>query len=477
VLPFVNISNDPENEYFCDGLAEALLNALSKIEALRVAARTSACSFKGKEADIREIGQRLNVSAVLEGSVRKADNRLRIAAQLVNVADGYHLWSQRYDRELQDIFDIQDEISVAIVEALKVKLLGEEKAAVLRRYTENTEGLYLQGRYCWNKRTEAALQKGAAYFQQAIQLDPNFALAWAGLADSELLGASSASPREAMPKAKAAVIKALELDDNLAEAHASLGRIKMAFDWDWTGAEPEFQRALALNPNYATGHQWYANFLLAVGHAAEAEAEIALACELEPFSLILNCARGWVYHRSRQYDRAAEQYRHTLEMDPHFVMAQREIAFVYEQQGRYDEALAMIQQAIGEGGENPIALGMLGYILASSGQHDEARKVIAQLQAWRRRAYLPPQVIAVIHAALGEREQAMDLLWQSYEDHSSPLMWMKVDPWLDNLRDDPGFAELLRRVGLNQNNQHWYTQAAMPRISSRSSLLSATSTS
>jgi len=450
VLPFVNISNDPDNEYFCDGLAEELLNALSKIEALHVAARTSSFSFKGKETDIREIGQKLNVGAVLEGSVRKAGNRLRITAQLVNIADGYHLWSERYDREMQDIFDIQDEISLAIVDALKVKLLGEEKEQVLKRRTENNEvyQLYLKGRFFWNKRTGEALRKAIGCFQEAIDIDPNYALAWAGLADSELLGASSSSPKEAMPKAKAAVVKALELDDGLAEAHASLARIKMDFDWDWAGAEREFKRALELNPNYATAHQWYANCLLAVGRMEEALAEITLACEMEPFSLILNCARGWVYYMSRQYDRAVEQYRRTLEMEPHFVMAQREIALVYEQQGKYEEALAAIRQAMNQGGENPIVLCVLGHILATAGQEVEARKVIAQLQAWQQRAYLAPQFIAVIHAALGEPEPAIEGLWQAYEDHSSPLMWLKVDPWVDSLRAAPRFADLLRRIGL-----------------------------
>jgi serine/threonine-protein kinase len=292
------------------------------------------------------------------------------------------------------------------------------------------------------------LQKGSAYFQQAIEIDPHFALAWAGLADSALLGASSLSPKVAMPKAKAAVVKALELEEGLAEAHAALARIKMAFDWDWVGAEQGFQRALELNPNYTTGHQWYANYLLAVGRTEEAVAEITLACELEPFSPILNSARGWVYYMARQYDRAAEQYRQTLEMEPHFVLARREIALVYEQQGKYEEARAAIHQAIQEGGENPIVLCVWGHILATAGQGKEARRVMAQLQAWQQRAYLSPQLIAVLHAALGETEQALEGLWQAYEDHSSPLMWLKVDPWVDSLRTAPRFVDLLRRVNL-----------------------------
>jgi len=370
VLPLKTLSADCSNEYLGLGIADALITRLSKIQRLIVRPTSVVRKYLSLEQDTAEVARSLMVEAVLEGSIRQAGERIRILLQLVSPRDGTTLWAEQFDEQFNDIFTVEDRISEQVTRVLLKQLNSAEQQQLSQRATASSEAyrLYLQGRYFWNKRTEAALQKGAAYFQQAIQLDPNFALAWAGLADSELLGTSSASPQEAMPKAKAAVLKALELDDSLSEAHASLGRIKMAFDWDWAGAEPEFQCALALNPNYATGHQWYANFLLAVGRTAEAEAEIALACELEPFSLMLNCARGWVYHMSRQYDRAAEQYRHTLEMDPHFVMAQREIAFVYEQQERYNEALAMIQQAIREGGENPIVLGILGHILASSGQ-------------------------------------------------------------------------------------------------------------
>lgn len=451
VLPFKTLSADRSDEYLGLGLADALITRLSKIQRLLVRPTSVVRKYTSLEQDAAEVARALLVEAVLEGSIRQAGERIRILLQLVSARDGTTLWAEQFDEPFTDIFTVEDRVSEQVTRALLRQLSSTEQQQLSQRATVNSEAyrLYLQGRYFWNKRTEAALQKGAAYFQQAIHLDPQFALAWAGLADSELLGASSSAPQAAMPKAKAAVVKALELDDGLAEAHASLARIKMAFDWDWAGAEAAFKRALALNPNYATGHQWYANFLLATGRTEEAEVEIALACELEPFSLMLNCARGWVYYLARQYERAAEQYRRTLEMEPHFVMAQREIAFVYEQQGKFAEALAMIQQAIREGGENPIVLCVLAHILATSGQHEEARQVLAQLQAWRQRAYLPPQLIAVIHAALGEREQALEGLWQSYGDHSSPLMWIKVDPWLDSLRDAPRFADLLRRVGLS----------------------------
>ena len=252
------MSADAENEYFCDGLAEELLNALAKIEALRVAARTSAFSFKGKETDVREIGRKLNVSVVLEGSVRKSGNRLRITAQLINVTDGYHLWSERYDRQIEDLFEIQDEVTLAVVDALKLKLLSSEKASLLKQRTENTEAyqLYLKGRYYWHQRTEEAVKKGIECFEQAIDIDPNYALAYAGLADScSLLGLSeysALSPTEAFPKAKQASVKALEIDNTVAEAHVSLAFGRMYFDWDFQRAESEYQQAIELNPSYAT---------------------------------------------------------------------------------------------------------------------------------------------------------------------------------------------------------------------------------
>jgi tetratricopeptide (TPR) repeat protein len=251
-----------------------------------------------------------------------------------------------------------------------------------------------------------------------------------------------------MPKAKAAALEALALDDGLAEAHASLGRLKMAFDWDWAGAEQQFRYALDLNPYYATARQWYANCLVATGRTEEAIFEIGRACELEPFSLALNGAHGWIYYLARRYEEAIAMYRRTLEMDAHFLMAQREIAMVFEQLGRHDEALAAIRLAIDQGGENPFALTILGHVLATSGQEAEARSIIEQLHGWRQRSYVSSQAIAVIHAALGEPELAFEYLRLAAEEHSSPVMWLKVDPWVDRLRPDPRFVDLLRHIGL-----------------------------
>jgi len=325
VLPFTNLSADKEQEYFCDGMAEEIINALTQLEGLRVVARTSSFSFRGKEIDVREIGRQLNIENLLEGSVRKAGNRVRITAQLINVADGYHLWSDKYDRNIEDIFAIQDEISLAIVDRLKVKLLKEEKAKLVKRFTENQEAynLYLKGRYFWNRRYEGGLQKGIEFFQQAIEKDPLYALAYVGMADCYILLGHFGwlPPKEAYPRARTAAEKALEIDDKLAEAHTSMGWIRTFYDWDWVGAEEEFKRALNLNPNYATGYEWYAVSLAPMERLDEASILLKRALELDPLSLMISTVVGLGLYWARQYDEALDQYRRTLEMDPNFSLA------------------------------------------------------------------------------------------------------------------------------------------------------------
>jgi tetratricopeptide (TPR) repeat protein len=392
------------------------------------------------------------VEAVLEGSIRQSGERIRILMQLVDAREGAMLWAEQFDEPFTDIFTVEDRVSDQVTRALLARINGDERQKLNRRSTQNAEAyrLYLKGRYFWSKRTESDLKKGIEFFERAIEFDSQFALSWAGLADSYLLGASSLPPLNAMPKAKAAALKALSLDDALCEAHTSLARVLMCFDWDWLGAEREFKRALELNPHYTTARQWYANYLLATGRIRAAIAEITLACEMEPCSLMLNCALGWVYNMSRRHDQALDQYLHTLEMDPRFVLARREVAFVYEQQRKYEEALAAIDLAIQDGGENPIVLAIRGRILASAGQREAALAAIAQLVEWQRRAYVAPQLIAVIYAALGDRDQAFAWLNRAYGEHASPLVWLKVDPWVDQLRSDPRFDELLRQVGLDR---------------------------
>ena len=333
VLPFTDLSAAKDQDYFCDGMAEEVINALTKLESLRVVARTSAFVFKDKREDIREIGRKLNVETLLEGSVRKAGNKLRVTAQLINVSDGYHLWSEKYDRDMADIFAIQDEISLAIVDKLKVKLLRDEKTALVKRYTDNLEAynLYLKGRYHWNKRTPEGLTKAIEYLRQVTEKDPGYALAYAGLADcySMLEQAHVLPAKEAFPEAKKMAAKALQIDETLAEAHNSLAYVRWKYDWDWVGAEREFLRAFELNPNYATGHQWYAVYLADMGQTDEAIKEIKKAQELDPLSLIINIASASILTCARQYDQAIEQCRKTLDMDPNFVVAHLPLGWIY----------------------------------------------------------------------------------------------------------------------------------------------------
>ncbi|MGH9828125.1 MAG: tetratricopeptide repeat protein, partial [Blastocatellia bacterium] len=344
VLPFVNMSADPENEYFCDGLAEELLNALAKVEGLKVAARTSSFSFKGKNVDVREIGRKLSVGTVLEGSVRKAGTQIRVVAQLVNAADGYHIWSERYERNLEDVFKIQDELSLAIVDGLKITLPAANRNALLHRYADSTEAyqLYLRGRYHQNKWTPDGVRKSVEHFNRAIEIDANCALAYAGLADSYAsLGAAKAfglPVTETAPRAKAAALRALELDSTLAEAHSSLALVKLNFEWDWEGAEREFRLALELNPNYANAYHWYSHYLVAMRRMDESLAMSRRALELNPLDLETNIHLAWHYYFARDFDRVIEVAQQTLEMDSGFSEAYWFIGWAHEQQGRYDEA-------------------------------------------------------------------------------------------------------------------------------------------
>jgi len=461
VLPFANLSADKEQEYFCDGMAENLINALTHVEDLRVVARTSAFSFRGKEMDVREIGTKLKVETLLEGSVRKAGTRLRISAQLVNVADGYHLWSEKYDRDIgdmccpEDIFAIQDEISLAVVDKLKVKLLGGEKAKLVKRHTKDLEAydLYLKGRFFWNKRTEEGYQKSLEYFQQAIERDPTYALAYAGIADCyDLLGwYDHLPPEEAFAKAKAAAERALEMDDTLAEANASRGWISTNYEWNWPAAESKYKRAIEINPSYATARQWYAEYLSYMGRHDESVAEAKRAQELDPFSMIINTDLGQVLYYARQYDQAIEQLQKTLELDPNFIVAHFFLAFVYAQKAMNDQAIAEAQKARAlSAGDDSLMLAHLGAIYSFSGKSDEAKKVIDQLHQLSKHRYVSPFYMALIYEGLGQKDQAFEWLEKAYKARDHWLETLKVHPRLDSLRSDPRFIELLKRMGLEK---------------------------
>ena len=452
VLPFVNISPDKENEYFSDGMTEELIEALTRVGELRVVSRTSAFAFKGKEEDIRRIGERLNVSHVIEGSVRKVGNMLRISAQLINVADGYHLWSDRYDREMKDVFAIQAEIAEMIVNALKIRLVGDQSTPLVKPTTQNLEAynLYLKGRYFWNKRTEDELKKGMVYFQQAIEKDPNYALAYVGVADSyHILGNQNVfAPKDSFPKAKAAALKALEIDDKVAEAHASLGATKAGYDWDWLASEIEFKQAIELKPGYATAHQWYAEFLAGMGRMDQAMAEIRRAEELDPLSLVIKATTGWLHYLLRRYDDAIEHHRKTLEMDPNFPFAHLYLGMAYKQKTLLEEAIKEFQTSVALSGSSPLMLSTLGNAYGGAGEIDEAQKLLGDLKELSKTKYISPFYIAIIYIGVGEKDQAFKWLQKAFQERSDLLFFLKVEPMFDSLRSDARFKELLQKMNL-----------------------------
>lgn len=434
VLPFTNISSEAENEYFCDGLAEELSNGLAKIENLKVAARTSAFSFRNKNASVGEIGRALNVNSVLEGSVRKSGNRLRIFTQLVNVADGYNLWSERYDRELKDIFDVQDEIALAVVEALKVKLLGKTKSAVLKRQTDSTEAyeLYLKGCFYRGKGGTESRKKAVEYFQKAIATDPDYAPAYAELSFSYrvLVGGGTLDPNEFTPKVEAMALKALELDAGLAEAHFALAIFKQD-GWQWSAAEREFRKAVKLNPNLARAHVGYAGYLARVGRAQDAAGEVKQARELDPLSPIINANVGFILYFARRFDEAIETLKSTLELDGNFAFAYLYLGYNYAARGDFAEAVSAYKEAIRLGQDTPSNRIYLGAAFAGAGKRKQARDVLKQLLM--SESYVSSGELAVLYTALDEREKAFASLEEAYSKRDLQLQYLNVDPAFDRL--------------------------------------------
>ncbi|HEV8131119.1 MAG TPA: protein kinase [Acidobacteriota bacterium] len=452
VLPFVNVNADANTEYLCDGITESVINSLSQIPKLRVVPRSTVFRYKSKTVDLQKIGSELKVRAVLTGRVLQRGDTLNIQTELVDVGKDSQIWGQQYSRKLSDIVTVQEDISREISEKLRLKLSGEEKKRLAKHPTENTEAykLYLQGRYQWNKRTLEGMQLSIDYFQQAIGRDSGYALAYAGLADAyALLADYNVLPaKEVMPRAKAAAMQAQQIDDTLAEAHASLGWVKFIYEWAWPDAERELKRSIELNPNYATAHHWYGEYLMLMARPDEALAEIRRAQELEPLSLVINRAVGSMLFYSRRYDEAAEQSRKTVLMDDHFTGAHVLLGRAYEQKGSYTEAIAEFQKALdlSEGNSNELAA--LGHAYAVSGKSSEARKILVELEERSKQTYVQPIWIAVIHLGLGEKQQALQWLQKGYDDRSGWLVYQKVDPIFDSVRSDPKFQEMLRTVGL-----------------------------
>jgi serine/threonine-protein kinase len=449
VLPFTNLSADPENEYFCDGLAEELLNALAKIDQLKVAARTSTFSFKGKTAPVSEIAKALNVNTIMEGSVRKSGNRVRITAQIINAADGYHLWSERYDREMKDIFDVQDEITLAVVEALKVKLFGQEQAAVLKRHTRNPEAheFYLRGLSYFIRWTPEFFQKAIKSFDQAVAIDPRYASAYAGLAECYTEMSFFAAPREWMPKAREAARQALELDDTLGNAHNSLAVIKMYYDWDYAGAEHEFKRAIALDPRSAHIHNWYGWYLGLMGRFDESLKEMKRAQELDPLSDLIDFGVGAIFHWSQKPEHAIEHFQRVLELNPNFRLVYWFLADAYVEQGDFASAIATIENAP-IALNDPVTLSAAAHAYGKAGERRKALEILSELERQSSQEYESVFHIAQIYLGLGDHEQALAWLEKACDERSVWLIWLGVDPKFDPLRSEPRFKDLLRRVGL-----------------------------
>ncbi len=456
VLPFENLTGDPGQDYFSDGLTEEMISQLGNLDPqhLGVIARTSVMHYKRSPEPLDRVGRELGVQYVLEGSVRRDSGEVRITAQLIQVKDQSHLWARQYDRELSGLLSLQGEIAREIADEIQLTLGDQPRTDPARQQPLSPQALeaydlYLNGRYCWNKRTSQGFQEAVSYFQQAIAKDPNYARAYAGLADTYSLmsGYNIALPREVMPKARVAALRALEIDEKLPEAHASLALIAENYDWDWQTAEKEYRRAIQLDPNYATAHQWYAEYLSYQGRFDEALAESERARQLDPLSLVILADNGAILYFSRQYDRAIQQFRTVLEMEPHFGRAHM-MDYAYVEKGMYAEALADIEKWRFAEDQTAWTLMMQAYVFGRSGDQLHAQRALEQLLQWNRHQPMDPAPVLYAYIGTGNKEQAFVWLENAYAAHSTALTTLKVNPMYDPLRGDPRFLDLMRRVGL-----------------------------
>ncbi|MGE5717246.1 MAG: TPR end-of-group domain-containing protein, partial [Acidobacteriota bacterium] len=454
VLPLVNAGGDPDHDYLGDGITERLIDTLSQLPKLHVMARSTVFRFSGREIDPLAAGRELDVRAVLTGRLTKAGDVLRVQAELVDVGTGFRLWGARYERPMRDVLAIEEEISREICEHLRFKLSAPERRKVARKQTENAEAyqLYLKGRFSWNKWTPDGIRSAIRFYESAIELDPSYALAWGGIADAfGVLGNIKAvPPAQAFPQAKSAALRALELDPNLAEAHASLGFVRRFFDWEWSSAEREFRDAVRLSPGYATGHRWYAQLLSGMGRHEEAIAEARRALELDPLSVIIHTAVGDVLFFARRYDDAIDTYRKALALDPDFLAGHSDLARALEYGGRIDEAIRHYERAVALAG-NTVTDPSIGLAnaFAVSGRRREALDVLEELKTRRERQYVSPWGLASIYARLGDAESALEWLERAYDEHDSTLVWLKVHPRFDPLRAEPRFIEILKKMNLD----------------------------
>jgi TolB-like protein/Tfp pilus assembly protein PilF len=453
VLPFSDLSPQKDQEYFSDGLTEELTTALSQVPGLRVAARTSAFQFKGQNPDVRDVGRKLDVGAVLEGSVRKSGNRFRVSAQLINVKDGYQLWSESYDRDLADVFAVQEDVARSIVAALRVRLAPARDSALALRPTGDLRAydLYLKGLFAWNQRTDRSLPEAVRYLEQAVAIDSSFARAWAALAEAYVLvvpfsgGGSSA---DTWRKAQAASARALALDSSSAAAYTALAYGNMIYAFDWPAAVRDFQRAIAADPSYATAHHWYGDFLAGRGRLEESQTEMTRAHQLDPVSRQIGIEWGWVPYLMHRNDEAATRIRQILDLDPNYAGAYMRLGFVEIQQHHYAEAIASLKRAIDLGAFYPQAASAIAVADAASGNRKAAMDVVSDLKQRSARQLIPPYTIAVGYAGLGDTTQGIEWLNRGIDRKDFYIPENFFDPLLDPLRTDPRFAQVVARMGL-----------------------------
>ena len=462
ILPFVNDSGNPDMEYLGDGIAESLINSLSQAPRLAVMSRNAVFRYRSREADAQDVGRRLGVEAVLTGRVVQRGDTLSISAELIDVRSNRQLWGGRFNRHSGDILAVQDEISAEISDTLRLQLTGEQKERVAKRYTQNADAyqMYLRGRYYWNKKTPDGFNKGIQYFQGAIDIDPNFAPAYAAIAAcyTNLANYNFAlvPPREAWAKAKAAATRAIQIDDTLAAGHAALALVSYQWEWDWSTAEREFQRAIALDPgsastfepNPSSTYHWYSHFLMTMRRVDESFSTGRQALRLDPLDLATNAHQGWYYLWTREYDRAIEPLKAAIDLDPAFSVSQWYLGLAYEQKGMYQEAIDRFQNCVRITGGRPSMLALLGHAYAAGGRRGEAEATLSQLRTMAGQRYVPSYSVATIYAALGRTDEAFTWLERAYAEHDSWMVYLGLDPRLDPLRSDARFAALLQRIKL-----------------------------
>ena len=451
VLPFENGSPDANTEYLSDGITESLIIRLSQLSNLRVMSRSSSFRYKGKEQDTQKVGDDLKVRAVLTGSIKEVGDQLVVIVRLDDAQKNKQIWGEQYVRKFDDVLNVQSEIAQAVSTRLRLKLSGLDEQQLAKRYTSNAEAyqLYLKGNYKWNKHTEEDLWSAIEYFNQAIEKDPNYALAYTGLANSYgVLGNNYLPPHIAFPKARAYAAKALEIDETLGEAHTSMAAVRLFYDWNWADAETEVKRAQALNPSDAGAYDLYSVYLEVTGHLDEARGETRRALELDPLSLMFSTNIGTDSYYARQYDESIEQLEKTITLDPHYNLAYLWLGQAFEQKKMYAEAIAAFQKGINQGERAPKLLAALGSSYALDGEQDKADKILKEMREVAKRRYISPYLFAIIYNGMGDKEQTFKWLDRAVEDRSVFMIWLKYEPRFDSLREEPRFKELLRRIGL-----------------------------